>query len=324
MNTHGWIPYAKRTAEQQRTFGNLKDEVPRYRRRCLGKLPTRCLSYDVQRKATGGLLLPRCYQQTGSCVGAIIIAYLNAQASDIVRRKQQEKIFIPFPFASWGIGREHSGERGPGEGSFGSAQAWAVKNFGLVPVTAAGIPKYQSKSWNGRTTWIWWTKQDEYNFSHPRTWPVPRAQLAPIAEAHQIGDVEACHTTTDVKQACADGKWPTFASDWGCENPRIVDGFLIGRRDTEWLHQESIGGYIEHPKLGTIFAIDNQWSPMAPPYRNPCPFLSDLGVDGTMWMTEEELSGVLANQYTECYVHADVEQEAADPIDWEELLQLAA
>ena len=205
----GFIPYYKRTEAQQKQFGHFVDNHPRWSRGVSGPVPDRCLAADAQSVATGGLLLPRCHQQTGSCVGAIITTYHSAQCSDNIRRKRRTKIYTLFPFATWGYGRRILDPRsGPGDGSMGDAQARAVKEFGLIPVETAGIPKPTVKVYNGRTPWISWPGQLEYQYSWPKIWPVAESTLTPIANEHQIQNVQACRTTEDVVAACMEGRWP--------------------------------------------------------------------------------------------------------------------
>lgn len=322
--THSWIPFPLRSKAHQ-ALGEMRDRYRCKTRRAPGKLPERCLAADVERCATGGDLLWRCFQQIGSCVGAgASKAYYSTMASDNVRRGDQGKIPMIFPFATWGWGRQIAQMGGRGGGSSGSAQAQAVSEMGILLADFPGLPRPTIKSWNGKTVWIWWSGATETEWSWPRQWPLPIEQVKANMQAHQCTKIHNIETTEDVVASCIEGDWPTIASDFGCDRPQIKEGYLIATRDTSWSHQMSIGGFVVHPTLGLLFEIDNQWSPEAGPYRNPCPFLSSIGVDGSFWITEKTLAEILKGRWTECWTHSNIEQDELAPLDWSGVLSTAA
>ncbi len=322
----GFVPYSRRPKEMQDAFGHFKDRIPRCRRNSIrGEIPDRCLFADVYRVATAGLTPPRCRQVTGSCVGAAtFLLYLYTQACDIVLRGSQEQLFAINPYFAWGFGRRLAKMRGPGEGSFGGAQAQAAKLFGQVPIDAAGSPK-PAKIWTpngGKSQWHQWTEQVERALSWPANWPVSESQIAAIANQLQITDIERVETVEDYISACVAGDPPTIASMFG-SRPTIRDGFLVGDWNAEWAHQMSGGGYIKHPQLGMLFPIDNQWG--EDPYGAICPFYREvLYMDGSLWVTEATLAKILHSDDTECWVHKNTEDRLAPTIDvWDSLANAA-
>lgn len=311
----GFIPWNLRTAWQQKTFGRIEEKTPSYMswRGSVGALPDRCLFYDAQKKATGGKLIPRCFQQIGSCVGAATVAaYMSTICCDVVKRGTVEAIPLLNPFYTWGFGRRLAGMNSPGEGSFGGAQAEAVAKFGMVRADFPGLPAPQFFSKNGKTTWVKWTAQHEKQCSFPKGWNPSEATLTPEANAHQILNIAHIKTVEEYMAACADGKVPTIASMFGTR-PKVTQGVLVGEWNDNWAHQMSGGGYWKHATLGYLFPIDNQWSPDAYP---ECPFLGDIGVDGTCSVTEKTLAKILSSRDTECYVHWDTEDYDAPELDW--------
>ncbi len=62
----------------------------------------------------------------------------------------------------------------------------------------------------------------------------------------------------EVRQAIANLFPVTCASMFG-HNPKVVDGVLMGIKGPRWSHQMSIHAYWDHPKLGLIFFLMNQW-----------------------------------------------------------------
>lgn len=242
-----------------------------------------------------------------NCVGAGgAVAYGDAMAGDVVYRGSQEAVEIPFPWATWGKGRELGGMNGRGEGSFGSAQAEAVEKWGYVPIDHPGVPQPKRDG-----DWLIWTKDDEYSYSWPGRFPIAEAQLTPEANKHRMGKVLPARTLAEIDQAAAQGYGITMASNYGSRTMTVKDGFLIAKWDGSWAHQMTIDGYKIVPSLGKLYLIKNQWGRKAHP---ACPFLTQFGVEGAFWMPEADLQRNLDSRNSEIEIHSNTGDFAPRPI----------
>jgi len=276
-------------------------------------LPDMALLYDMERTATGSLL-PRVWQQTGSCVGAAAArSYAQTQAGDAVHRGTGETIKPIFPWATYGIGRALAGMNYRGGGSFGSAQAKAVREWGMIAAEDSRVP--QPKTQDG---WQIWTSAIELNFSVPRSWPVAEKELAKDAANHQMAHVAEVKTIDDLMQCFAQGYGVTVASMFGTK-PAIKNGLLIGEWNASWAHQMSLAGYQTHSQLGVLFAVDNQWGPDA---HGRCPWLESRyagGVRGSFWVTRSTMERILKSRDSEVFAHGNSEDFPPREIDWDSL-----
>ena len=67
MDHEGWIPYSERTTGQQLLSDDFLESRPIFGDHGTVELPEHALLYDLEKRATGALL-PRIWQQEGSCV----------------------------------------------------------------------------------------------------------------------------------------------------------------------------------------------------------------------------------------------------------------
>ena len=107
-----WIPPSERTPTQKKLHNLFIDRAGRFGVvGSRGDLPERALHYQLEIATTGKLCL-RVHQRSGSCVGsAAARAYIHAQCGDVYHRGDNEHILLPFPFATYGVGRELMGAR---------------------------------------------------------------------------------------------------------------------------------------------------------------------------------------------------------------------
>lgn len=307
----GWIPYAVRTIEQQRLTNQWHESLPLFEDVIsVVAPPDRVILHELEKKHTGGLL-PRIHQLTGSCVGCGgARAYTHSMLGDAALRGDAEEVKIPFPFATYGVGREIMGARGRGEGSFGAAQAKAVEQFGMLPWDHAMVAKPTIQ-----TGWATWTKSVELDWSHPTAWPKSRSEVEPEAQKHQIQTVVQIKDPEEAVNLLAQGYGVTQASNFGT-NPRVEGDVLLGRWNTSWAHQMSIGGYWRHPTHGLIFVIDNQWGDV----HGACPTLSQIGVNGSFWMLASDLAKICRSD--EVYGHSNTEGFPLRVFDWDNILSI--
>ena len=294
----GWIPPEQRTREQRMMTDAFHEQIGEFQTfgTALDTIPERVLACELERKATGDLL-PRIWQVTGSCVGCGgARAYTTAIVGDVIFRSDHEAIKIPFPFSTYGIGRQLGGMRGPGEGSFGPSQAEACKQFGLLPydhrlVQPATIAR----------GWAKWSRSIELEWSHPSSWRIPYDDVESASETAQVGTVTRIGDVDELPDVIAQGFGITLASMFGTR-PRVRGDVLLGDWNASWAHQMSCSSYWDHADHGMIYAVDNQWGPDAHP---ECPTLAPLGVRGTFWITRDTFARIIRSG--EVYAHSNTE-----------------
>lgn len=319
----GWIPPERipelpaiepRTRDQMYLTEAYADQVRTFGARMQGTVdePERVLLHDLETQTTGGLL-PRIWQVTGSCVGAAAArSYSQAMAGDVVHRGDHETVKIPFPYATYGVGRELGGMRRPGEGSFGAVQAQACgpDEFGILEWDDDRVPRPTI-----RDGWAQWTADQEKQWSHPNWWPVPRRELEPTAKAFGLYDVTQAKTTGELVQALAQGYGATVASNFGTRSTRIEGDVAIAPWNSTWAHQMSVGGYWKHPRHGLLFEFDNQWGPSTS-IHTPCPTLLPMGIVGSFWMRADDMHTIMNSRYGEVFVHTSTGGFPLQKFDW--------
>lgn len=305
-----WIAPAYRNPDQMRLTGEFHEQIGTWSRIARGEveLPDISLDYDLEIKATGGLL-PRPHQLTGCCVGVGgQRSYANAICGDVVFRGDVEDIKLPFALATYGVGREIAGMRGRGEGSFGAAQAKAVQEFGILPIDYPGLPTPTIT--NG---WIRYTEQIELQWSHPSAWPIPRTELQAVAKKYGMENVTQIKSIAELLQAKAQGYGVTMASNFGTRGCHVQSGVLMADWDGSWAHQMSVAGFWRTSPHGLILAIDNQWNDT----HGECPKLGKLGVRGSFWITERSMARII--QTGEVYAHTGSGGFPLVKYDWSNL-----
>jgi len=311
----GWIPYSDRTTYQKRISNKFLDRVGTFKDRntFLGDLPDKVIT-PVLELELEGKLHPRVKQLTGSCVGsAAANGYLQAMVGDKYFRKDNETVKLPFPFCTYGVGREIARLGGPGDGSFGSAQADACKPtvFGILPFDHPSVPKPTIND-----GWAYWTETIETNWSWPAQWKqkcgVSRAELEKDSKPYGLHTVTQAKTVEEVLQALAQGYGVTIASMFGT-NAKVEGDVCIGRWNTSWAHQMTLFSYWRHPQHGLIIGDQNQWGTNAHPL---CPTLSKIGVTGAFWILEKDLEKNIKNRDTEVFIHSATGGFDPQAIDW--------
>lgn len=303
----GWLPMELRPspAEAQAELDAVPDFGDVNQGYGSDPLPAEALIPKLEIKLFGKVL-PFIFQQTGSCVGAgAWKAYLNASVGDVAVRGDREEIKPSFPWAAYGIGRELAGMRSTGSGSWGTAQARAIKEWGMLPGDDQRFPQPKI-----RENWYSWTSSQELTWSHPRAWPIGKADLAPEANKFQIQDVARVKNTDELARAAAQGYAITLASNFGTRGPRVVEGFLIAKWNGSWAHQMSCSGYATHPSLGRIWWIQNQWYKTAHP---ECPYMAPLGVNGGFWIEDSTMQKICSS---EVFVHSNTKGFPSREISW--------
>lgn len=160
---------------------------------------------------------------------------------------------------TYGRGRVRAGLSGPGEGSFGSAQAEAAVQDGwFFRNELSGLPDFQ-KSEN----WLVLPKSVELEWSDGRA----KSQHGPLGAKHPVKTAARIRTSEEAKAALTNGYPLTIASMFGTRGARATGtpAVQLAEWDDRWAHQMSCQGCWDHPTLGLIFYILNQWGSSAHP-----------------------------------------------------------
>lgn len=209
--------------------------------------------WDFIRSVNGGKLPPYNWQLSGSCVnGGAQNALITLQGVEIACLPQPEVFKLPFTLCAYGASRAAIGSTDEGEGSSGDAMAKALASVGTVPLdTVAEQPHICGPA-------LVYDRAVEFKYSSIRNHP---AELKEACKKHTLtyGIVK---TADEGERELRRGRPLTFAGDWGglmeCEykgEPRV----LMSRHADSWSHQQSVTGFWNHPTLGRIFYVQNQW-----------------------------------------------------------------
>lgn len=252
-----------------------------------------------------GFAFPGIHQLTGSCVGAgggnVAFSLLAIQA---ITLRKPEEIVVPFWPFTYGRGRLRSGSRNPGEGSSGTGQSEAMRLDGIMSGVYQGLPSF--------------THNDGivYSSSIEMSWSDGDAaqamNLLPVAQKHLIKTVAKLKSSDDVRAAICAGYPVTEASMYGF-NPRVEgegsDAVLVGRRGPRWSHQMSFHGWWEHPKLGELFWLQNQWGLNAHG-RDP-----SGGPLGGVWVPKSDVDWLIRDG-DECFAFSQFDGFPAQTFEW--------
>lgn len=219
--------------------------------------------WQALQKVTGNSTqrLPYNWQVTGSCVGAGGGNMLKTlMAVEIAAGDLEEWKHLWWPF-TYGRSRFRAGMRTPGEGSFGSAWAQAIKEDGVLAVDqASNLPEFRvNDGWLqlDRATELRWSDGDAAHV----------LELASVAKLHLIGSYVRIRNAAEGKAAIANGYPLTQASLFGTRGPQrrgnpVVN---IAEWNDRWAHQTYIDEAWDHPTEGLLFRYGNNWGPDAHP-----------------------------------------------------------
>lgn len=236
-----------------------------------------------------GFEFPGFIQHTGSCVGVssggVCFTTLTVE---VVRLGDPEQILVPFWPLPYGRGRFHSGINGSGEGSSGTGQAEAYREDGVVPFATDGLPTFSIKDGMlsvGSSVEMEWSNGAKVS----QKW-------LEQSRKHPIKSTALCRNADAVREAIVNGYAVTEASMYGFNakvegNPAV----LLGRRGPRWAHQMFLLGWWEHPQLGELFFLMNQWGASAHG-KDPAG-----GPSGGVWITKADVDWFCQEQETYAY-----------------------
>lgn len=205
--------------------------------------------------------LPWNWQVTGSCVGA---GGDNCRkvtmAVEIVAGELEEFKHVWWPY-TYGRSRFRAGMRTPGEGSFGSAWAEAATKDGCFSTDEVrGLPAFQTKD-----DWLQLSRGTELEWSDGDSNLV--MQHNAVAALHVFGKYAPIANADEGKAAIVNGYSMTCASMFGTRGPKLrgEPAVMVAEWDDQWPHQMSLNEVWDHPTLGMLFRIQNNWGPTAHP-----------------------------------------------------------
>lgn len=239
--------------------------------------------------AANGFEFPGFLQNTGACVGVSSgdVCFTLA-CIEVIRLGEPEQALIPFWPLTYGRGRMRSGINGRGEGSSGTGQAEAYREDGIVPAKTNGLPTFSIKDGMlsvGSSVEMEWS--DGKGIS---------TRWLEQSRKHVVKQTAMCRNADDVREAIVNGYPVTEASMYGF-NARVegTPAVLLGRRGPRWAHQMNIEGWWEHPQLGELFLLVNQWGQSAhgtDPAGAP---------KGAVWVTKADVNWMCNDQEVFAY-----------------------
>lgn len=273
--------------------------VKRVERTTVAALPV--FDFEVEEDHSfiaGGLISSNCVGAGGGNVLATL------SFGDALLRGDPERCIVPFWLLPYGRSRYYMGDRGEGEGSTGSTFARAAREDGTLDAKAAGLPPFTNTDglvWGSRVE-LKWSDGD-----NPDT-----MRLLPESRQHLVKTTAQCKSADDVRQAIINGYPCTCASSWGGGMKCPTDGnpaVLLNRRSGSWSHQMSIQNWWEHPSLGEIFWIQNQWG-LGAHGSDPAG-----GPGGGFWVKKGEIDWICRDE-GEVYAFSQFEGFPSNVIPW--------
>lgn len=251
----------------------------------------------------GGVVVHNCVGSNGHnalvTLAAIEIRTLN-------QPEEFRRLFWPY---TYGLSRKIGGMSGRGEGSFGSAWAEAILEYGIFEEDPEGEDLEDAKEKDG---WIVHSSAVELKWSDGGAIP---EKLKAIGRKNRVRTVAPIRRVEDAVEAAANGYTMTIASMFGTKPRKSgTPPVLLGGWDDQWAHQMWIDEFWDHPTLGPIFHFGNDWgwgvhgSDPDPENGPPnCGF----------YVTEKTLGSILAKRDAECYALSAYDgYPARDIWDW--------
>ena len=201
-----------------------------------------------------GFQYPGIRQVTGSCVGAGGGNVLFTLAAvEVVRLGDPEQVLVPFWLIPYCRSRYYAGMRGRGDGSLASAWAEAVRRDGVVPATTQGLPKWTD------TDALCWGSSTEMEWSAGERIATSWLEQG---RKHLVKTTSQIRNADELRDAIRAGYPCMFAGDWGgrMECPVVGDPpVLLNERRGTWMHNQMCAAWYDHPELGELFGVVNQW-----------------------------------------------------------------
>lgn len=222
--------------------------------------------WKFAKQVNGGKHIRYAHQLTGSCVGAGGSNMLRTLARVEIAQGDLET-YPPDEFwwlYTYGRSRYRSGMRGQGEGSTGSGWAEAIVQDGIFASAEAegqNLPAFEDDG----DGWIQVPQYVEMEWSDGgRFGTEPWTSLGRV---HPVGSATPVGSAEEAKAALANGYPLTLASMFGTNTIRPAGNPQVNLAswDGSWSHQMYCDEAWDHPSLGLIFRIGNNWGARAHP-----------------------------------------------------------
>lgn len=241
-------------------------------------------------KKPGEQILPYNWQVTGSCVGAGGGNMAKTlMAMEITQGDLEEYRELWWPF-TYGRSRFRAGMTRPGEGSLGRTYAAAAVEDGyLAQNEKPGLPAFAE---NGG--WLQLSESTEYQWSDGDSSMV--LECAPIAKLHLVKSAAPIRNSDEGKASLANGYPLTCASNYGTKTirPQGTPAVNIAEWNHRWQHQMFIDEAWDHPTLGLIFRIGNNWGKNMSMNNYPAPTQGEPW--GGFYVPAKDFDGICAQK----------------------------
>lgn len=258
----GWIRPQDRTQEQADAHAAAMAAMPRFALQAPA-VPkgAKVILTDFWSKpevvADVGFVFNGFYQFTGSCVGVSDgNAVFTLSAVQRMLSDNPTKAFVPFwPFA-YGRTRYLEGDRGRGEGAVDSVMGTQNGTEGILDTTPAGLPKF-----NVTNDGIQLSQSVEMQWSDGAG---PATQYMAQAKPNLVGTRAPIFDTEGIKAANLNGYPVLYGNDGYIGHASIqgsgAEACTVGRHDSQGGHSTCYLGWWDHPTLGPLFLMSNQWA----------------------------------------------------------------
>jgi hypothetical protein len=281
----GWIPPSARTGEETAACNRADAAIPdlQITGKSVYASATKVSLWECWSARKGGW--PGIRQVTGSCVGAGGgNALFSLACCDVIKRRDHERVEVPFWLLPYGISRMLGGLTDRGDGSFGTTFAQAVREYGHLPANTEGLPTFDDNDG------LVWGKDAELNWSQGKK--IPESYLE-RSRKFLVRSTARCRSTDDVRDALINYYSVACASNWGGAMRPTVKGDgenarLLNTRRTTWMHQMSVQGWEDNPEFGELFYILNQWGLNT---HGRCPSGAPAG---GFWISKKDMADIVS------------------------------
>lgn len=302
-NLFGWVPPVDRTREQNEAHSRIVGSMPAFKIMGDDATAEKAFLWEACKKIFAGQHAKRIHQLTGSCVGAGGCNMLKVlMAVEIAIKGDPEEYKEPWWPFTYGRSRYRAGMGGQGEGSTGSGWAEAIKEDGIFEQAGHGLPDFTESD----PGWLKLTSGIEMKWSDGRA--VDQKWLE-LGKKHPVGTVAPIKSSEDAAIALSNGYPLTIASMYGTSSirPTGEPKVQLATWNDSWAHQMSISGYWDHPTLGPIFYVQNNWGQGA----HPAPLNDEPG--GGFWIPAKDLDKICRD---EAFAFSAFTGFPARVIDW--------
>ena len=286
----GWVPPELRTPDQERKHMQLVGAMPAFSIAGAYRVDNRKVAlYEARKTIAAAAQPPYIKQLTGSCVGCGgMNAVLTLRDVEIALKGENERPEMLWWPYTYGESRQIAGMSGQGEGSFGSAWAEAAKTKGMFSSSVDGLPQYRMDD-----GWYVLTREIELKWSDGQQAP---AKYDALAKEHLVQTAAPCRSPEDVAAALQNGYPCSIASMFGTRGPKVMGEpqVAVAEWDDQWAHQQFIDAWWDHPQLGELFRIGNNWGNVHGPQPDGSPL-------GGYWIRKSVLQRLCSDRGTEIY-----------------------